>query len=739
MERSVLFVMSVISTLTIFVSLTYPGLSAALAGSIERLSAIGTPVPEARNAKHVAGEVIVRFEPGVVELPEGGIGRLEAICDESLRRLAQRYQIFQVKRVFRDAKPYPEEVVSATGEVVVLNNVWDVYLLRFPEELDVWEVVDSLRSYPQCIYAEPNFVVEMMRVPNDSVFIEQWSLPRIAMPNTWEDEVGKPAVKIGILDTGVDYFHRELGSGFGPGYKVEGGWDYVNNDSDPRDDNNHGTHVAGIASAITNNQRGIAGVSGGWMPGNRGCTLYSLKVLSMYGGGSSDKVAQAVREAWPRFGVRIINASFGGYHWSETERGAILDAHKCGVVFVAAKGNDGTSKFVAPADYDCDWVISVGASNDRLRWDDIPERRVHKSDWDRWGDYYGWSSNYGNGMDVLAPGVKIKSTIRMNQGSGYDVYEGTSMAAPHVTGIAALILSKIHSTDMDSVLSVNDIEGLVCASCRDITSDREGGEGLYGYDQWSGWGRVCADSVMKFLGFPYSPYTINHCEAIGGYTVGSPVNVKMAFLGTGPLVPGIYYCKRYDVRCDVIYPYTYFRFPHVWGRGYGKTTGWSCANPNYQVGFCMVVNGSQTMTGCQLRTWVYQVWNVSGQYLGWYPCRPEEVLFGYTVLGVTRPPDSGVDELKMGSIALGPVIPNPARVHSSLLLELNAPSEVRISIYDVEGKEVKVLMDGSCDSGKRLVEWDGADALGKKVASGVYLFRVEVGNYVATRKVVMLR
>ncbi|WP_420580271.1 S8 family serine peptidase [Reichenbachiella sp.] len=228
-------------------------------------------------------------------------------------------------------------------------------------------------------------------------------------------------ITVGIIDTGIDYMHPALGEGFGAGYKVEGGYDFVNNDADPIDDHNHGTHVAGIVAA---NGDGLIGVA-------PEATLYALKALDSYGSGYDFQIIAAIE--WsvdpngdnnPSDKLDVVNMSLGGSGDAyDPLSEAVNAAVEMGVVFCVAAGND-YDFWQIGSPGTAELAITVGASNN-------------------YGELAGFSSKGpANGSfaikpDLLAPGVNINSSVTNGGTSSYD---GTSMATPHVAGLAALLL-----------------------------------------------------------------------------------------------------------------------------------------------------------------------------------------------------------------------------------------------------------------------------------------------------------
>ena len=288
-------------------------------------------------------------------------------------------------------------------------------------------------------------------IPNDEYLGEQWGLAKIHAQEAWDITTGSPEIIIAVIDTGVDYLHPDLSDNIWINTAelqgVEGvdddgnryvddiyGWDFAGNDetefgdADPMDVDGHGTHVAGIIAAKADNALGIAGV------------CWNAKIMSLKVQADGDEymegmaILQAMHYAIDN-GARIVNCSFGGEGEEMSEFGAVAEFQDSGIIAVCAAGNDGTDNDVTPkypASYELDNIIAVAANNE--------------------SDNLAGVSNYGKtSVDVMAPGVDIKSTI---PASSFDIMSGTSMAAPHVSGIAGLILSKNSGLDYSSVKSL---------------------------------------------------------------------------------------------------------------------------------------------------------------------------------------------------------------------------------------------------------------------------------------------
>ena len=338
----------------------------------------------------------------------------------------------------------------------------DSYIVKF-NEFDITTVSNALASYNSddspVNYAEPDYLVQISNTPNDPRFKDQWSIngaknitsdrnkADMKISGGWAIGTGSRSITVAVLDTGVDYFHQDLTNNirinFGEtGYDNEGndksnngidddmngyvddiyGWNFYNNDNDPMDDNRHGTHVAGIIGAEGNNQTGITGIC--W-----NISLLPIKFLNSRGIGTTSDAIDAINYC-VKLGVDIANNSWGGSEYSYALKEAIYNANENQCMIVAAAGNDGKNIDIQrtyPASYDLPNIISVGATNA--------------------DDELAWFSNYGsNDVDLAAPGVGILSTFPNNR---YGYLDGTSMAAPHVTSVLALL--KPNYPELDTV------------------------------------------------------------------------------------------------------------------------------------------------------------------------------------------------------------------------------------------------------------------------------------------------
>jgi subtilisin family serine protease len=406
-----------------------PAPTADVNGAAEiQKAAVGTP-------PFAPGEILVGFEGDVVAAYRN---RGAAVALEAAGKLVGANGL-HTPEVLMD-------LPAAAGHAARLATRW-----RLPDGADVLQTVQQLTGRPGIAYVEPNYALSIDATPNDPRFSELWGLNNtgqtggtfdadIDAPEAWDITTGSSTVVVGVIDTGVDYNHPDLAANIwtnpgevpGNGLDDDGngyiddihGYDFVNNDGNPFDDNGHGTHTSGTIGAVGNNGIGVVGV-------NWNVQIMALKFLDAGGGGWTDDAVAAVKYATMMHDLYVTSGgtkganivltsnSWGGGGYSQALYDAINDSGNADMLFVASAGNSNSSSPSYPAGYDLANIISVAATD-------------HK-------DARASFSNYGaDWVDLGAPGVAILSTTPNNT---YSVYDGTSMAAPHVSGAAALAWS----------------------------------------------------------------------------------------------------------------------------------------------------------------------------------------------------------------------------------------------------------------------------------------------------------
>jgi len=345
-------------------------LSLILSLMLSAMPALGAGLSNDNGPAFIPGKILVKFKAGTDE-----------VTKQNIHRANRAAVVQEIKQL-------------------------DVQVLQVPETR-VNELVLAYVNNPAVEYAEPDYIATALEfTPDDPKFGEQWGMTTIEAPAAWGVETGNPNIEIAILDTGIDQNHEDLAA------KISYNKNFT--DSLTYDDlYGHGTHVAGIAAAVTNNGIGVAGI--GYQS-----SLMNIKVLDDTGGGAYSWIASGIIEA-TKSGAKVINMSLGGKFGSTTLQNAVNYAWENGVVIVAAAGNSGTSRPNYPAYYSNCIAVAATDSNDA------------KASF----------SNYGSWVDAAAPGVGIYSTLpNHSNGIGiqdYGFLSGTSMSTPYVAGLAGLV------------------------------------------------------------------------------------------------------------------------------------------------------------------------------------------------------------------------------------------------------------------------------------------------------------
>lgn len=339
--------------------------------------------------------------------------------------------------------------IQSDLQATLLNDVGTTYVFQS----DVKSAEDMMSYFESwnVVFVEPHFLYMTNEAsqteykPNDVLFEPyQWNLPMINTMHGWDLSRGSSDVVVAVIDTGVDLNHADLAANLVQGLNV------ISQADPPLDDVGHGTHVAGVIAAMVNNYEGVAGMS--WY--NK---VMPIKALDHTGAGSTYAVAQGIIWATDH-GAKVINMSLGNYMPSEFLHDAIKYAYDRDVILIAASGNDDTVDPGYPAAYP--EVLAVAATNSN-------QQRAS-------------FSNYGDYIDVAAPGESIASTYPDNE---YAAMSGTSMASPHVAALAAMIRSANPS--------------LTNAEVMDIIKQTAVDLGTPGYDPYYGYGQIDVVTALQ--------------------------------------------------------------------------------------------------------------------------------------------------------------------------------------------------------------------------------------------------
>jgi uncharacterized repeat protein (TIGR01451 family) len=335
---------------------------------------------------------------------------------------------------------------------------------------------NALQKNPKILYVEPNYIIHLTDTPNDPSYSQLWGLKNtgqvingstgtagsdIRAESAWGVTKGSAAIIVGVVDTGVDYTHTDLAANIwsNPGGKGNAicaagthGYNAITKTCDPMDDHYHGTHVSGTIGAAGNNGVGVVGVN--WI-----ASIMGLKFLDSQGyGTTADAITAidfAVQAKIDGVNVRVLSNSWGGGGFSKALLDEINKANENDILFVASAGNDSSSIDTYPsypASYNTLNMIAVAATDNR--------------------DTLAYFSNYGvNSVHLGAPGVSVFSTT---PGSSYSFLSGTSMAVPHVSGVAALVLAKTPALTTAQVKSaiLDNTDPISSLSGKTITGGR---------------------------------------------------------------------------------------------------------------------------------------------------------------------------------------------------------------------------------------------------------------------------
>lgn len=371
-----------------------------------------------------------------------------------------------------------KRIIEIFGEDIIITDTYsspNIKKINLPDNMDETEALEMFRNDSSVEYANLNSICYAFYIPDDTYYSYQWNFKHINMESTWNiQKKGSEDIVVAVLDTGIAYedysIYRKAPDLLGTNFCYP--YDFTNNDNHANDDEGHGTHVTGTICQTTNNKYGVTGIA-------YGVSIMPVKVLGYDGSGTSLSLVDGIYWA-VNHGARVINMSLGWPYYvtpGKIVEDTIKYAYDHGVIMVAASGNDGVGTVSYPAAYP--EVIAIGAIN--------------------YNDFITLYSQYGYDLELVAPGGDwydrngdgyvdgiLQETFEQPDYDEFNFYFfiGTSMAAPHVTGLIALLLSQQSSRTM------SDIRNTLHNTTIDLGSS--------GWDMFYGYGKIDAYNALNY-------------------------------------------------------------------------------------------------------------------------------------------------------------------------------------------------------------------------------------------------
>lgn len=620
-------------------------------------------------------------------------------------------------------------------------------------------------------------------IPNDPKYDQQFSLHNdlskgCFVENAWAYNKGNSNIIVGVIDDGIFHYHIDFGNQNAnfpqPGQKISNAKNYRSSLGEKLSESTHGTNMAGIIGAMTNNAKTVAGIGGGDGSTNKGVTLNAFKVFEQGGDAWMTHYYTATFEAAAGINIggfanHVLNFSNGGAYAGPDLRRAIAFSYHNGVINVTAKGNKNTdcSKCNHPSDFNTNWVIAVGA---------LADNNARLPD-----------SNFGDNLDLLAPGNSfyIRTTGWGNDPSDNEQVEWssqTSAATAHVSGVVCLLLSEREKNKpyLRPYLAPEDVKSILNISAVDIFDL----PAAVGWDKYTGNGWLNAEKALEYLNQPWELDHWNEIVNPEGYmrnTIPIPQQPaeKLTLNRSGY---DIFIAEKATVSVRVQYPriggYNEVAEKNghivgVWGRGFEKginerttpdlSLGWpppeydpniEIVNPNlplplyHGVGYTRVVNPDPNPNplGCTLETELYHfkkwVNNTLVDY-GWYPVdpnrpdRPHQLVLAYSVLGKPNIPThiKRENNPSPNRSFLYPLHPNPFNSTAKIRFTLRKNSSTTLDVYNTLGMKVReIITSNALDAGNYSLELDGKD-----LPSGLYIIRLQTDDVLSFEKALFIR
>jgi subtilisin family serine protease len=742
--------------------------------------------------EYIPGHLVVKFEHGILDMAgvESTPVAQVSINNAEIVSALQSFGAQNVKKVFTS------DDAQATETYI---DVSQVCLFKVNPNLDMKQVAAQMSQLPGVIYAEPDgYIVFHHVAPNDPYFEYgtvgntelynyQWGFNHTHIGNTewdinilsaWDIDTCRSDIKLAIIDQGLEYLHQDgiYDEFYG---RVIGGFPSL---SDALDEGGeHGTKVAGLAAAATNNldpeitDKGIAGVAGGWydgfnIPGGQGGGV-SLLIADLTDNPDPENTPSAVWAAdaidWARFsGAHIINCSWGETEPMQTLDDAIKNAIAEDVTVFFASGNQyddpdtpGYDLPVDKVDYpaclaEYDICCAVGAMTE------MGQRYIE--------------SCYGSELSFVAPGRCMVTTRSVGEGAPHAEYAdfssnftGTSAAAPMAAGVGALLYSQAleRAHEPYSGSWHDELCDVDCKRLMEYTAQYNGedypvpdkitviGNHAFPFHNEIGYGCVNAYAALRRLDDPYIfVHTYSPYEYWSGATrVGDDVQVGFIHSPNEHYPSGFYRCNVYEVSGPVFFPAD-MSDHWVWPLLFKGTPGY-----NYEVGETCdamphVEIDAVTSYHAIFKTYIYELlykWIEGEEYWEsiledqkWAPRRYEEMdKIYFTLNGIVEGPSPSPELAVMEDIAPPTLTITSSDLGDAFTVNYQIPqlSNANIAIYDVTGREVKTLVSGEQPAGSHELTWKGVDNTGHSVSAGVYFIRMETEGFQDRKKITLIR
>ena len=726
----------------------------------------------AGGADFVKNRILVRFDRSVVsedavnnkKLLFGPIGKFIDAATIAQMQAVLNFNLSTSDVIKVHKRMITEDIntISRMGQTIISEPRWTTFIIQNNRMGNEMQAVNALKTlFPTIKNVQPDYIYKLLSVPNDDEYAtEQASLHATATyPNAhiniegaWDRTHGENYIKVGVYDSGIDWSHIDFSINGATntyvGSKINGGWDFPGSmhikDSPVPDPEGHGTKCAGIIGALRNNGEGIAGIAGGNIDDNNesGCQLFAMKISDEDDFIFSNQIAAAIIEGAAYnpntgfgYGLHVMNHSWGGSEWFANDvemEDALRYTFRHGVVTVAAKGNDGVNTPSFPVDFRNEWIVSVGA----IGTDGEYKQNGNGNPADP--DDYVYAANWGNGIDLVAAGTNALILSTNNNGNGYIGFNGTSAAAPHVAGVAALMLSYYNPQGIPSInLAPEDIEHILEASA----SDRTGAPASTGYDEYTGHGLLDATQALQLLRYPQ--YKVRHFSipftSANVTLYQSNVSIVLP-VDYGDVVAGQYFGDVYKVTRQTVHSLeTNEVILDAWVRNSASNNVWGLANPvDPEINVTME---SYNDNGALLTGYIYNIKsNLLGQQIiRWYPSNPSNTgtvkRLDYT-LHTFDTEFNGVEEFTGGieGIQLGNAYPNPSENNVNINYFLPESKEISLDLVNLEGRIIKTIFQGRQTKGIHTARLSLID-----LAQGIYFYRLKDEANVYQKKLVKIK